>query len=136
MTRIDDAYAIARQKPQSSIRRLRNFWEVAAGKVTADYSVRAVENRGLNCPVRIGHPTIELRTRNAHQSAGHVQPNRMVIVFNRPVDGVARQSVSSGERGDTTILQAAESALSGSPKCAILVGSKIKDRASAKAVCS
>ena len=44
---------------------------------------------------------------NSHQAAWHVQPDSMIVVFNGPVNVIARQAVLTGECCDVTILDAA-----------------------------
>ena len=78
-----------------------------ASKGTSPHSVGAVENRGLDAPLRIAHPGIQLGTRNPHQAAGHVQPERMIVVFDDRINGIAGQAVPAGKSRDAAIFHPA-----------------------------
>src|SRR5580698_10938335 len=100
----------------------------------AAHSVRTIENCGLNFPLRIRAPHIELSLVNPHQSAGHVQPERMGVVLHDPVDGIAGQAVPTSERGHTTAFHSAEPACCRGPERTVTIESKIVDRALAESV--
>ena len=92
-----------RQEPQFSIRGFGGAWAEAAALRVAPHAVRGVENRGLDRPLGIGGPRIQLGPRNAYQAAGRVQPGRMLVVFHHPVNGIAGQSVLAGKCGNTAV---------------------------------
>src|SRR5262249_36207471 len=93
VVRIDDADAIQRPEPQSSIRGLGGLRTEAPGRGTASYSVGVVENCGLDRPPRISQPRVQLGACNAHETAGGVQPERVSVVFQCPVNPITGQSI-------------------------------------------
>jgi hypothetical protein len=79
-------------------------------------------------------PGVQLRPRNAHQTAWHVQPQRPLIVFHCPEHRVARQPVSTVQTGDVAVFHSADSALCGSPERAFGVESQVDDTARGQSV--
>ena len=63
-----------------------------------------------------------------------IQPQCLVVVFHRPVNGIAGQAVLAGQRLNVPAFQPAEAALRRSPECAIRTEPKIQDLAGAKAI--
>ena len=53
----------------------------------------------------------------------------MGVVFHRPINRIARQSVLAGKGGDTTVFQPAEPALGGGPERTVRIESKVVDLA-------
>src|SRR5271165_4232041 len=116
VTRIDDADAVEGCEPQFPIRGLGDTGAVTTiGRMNPD-SVGTVEDRDLDRPLRIGGPRVQLGPGNAHQAAGRVQPHRMLVIFHRPVNRIAGQSVLAGERGHMTVVHSAEAALGCGPE--------------------
>src|SRR5580698_5421564 len=105
--RIDDADTIDSHEPQFSVRGLSDMWGIAAGERTAPDAVGTVENRRMDGPRGILSPRVQLGPGNAHQAAGHVQPESMVVGFRHPVNRIAGQSVSAGKRGNMTVFHPA-----------------------------
>src|ERR1700742_463047 len=99
----------------------------------ASYAVGTVEHsrsdffRRVIILVDSGGPGVQLGATNAHQTTGHVQPERMIVVFDDPMNHITRQSVLVCHRGHAAIFQAAEPALSGYPKPTVPVESKVVD---------
>src|SRR5262249_25803400 len=110
MTRIYDADAVRRCEPYFSVRGLGDPWTVTAANGMAPYPVGVVENRGLYRPRRLSQPGIQLRAQNAPQAAGHIQPERVSLVFQRPLNRIAGQPVVASQRGEAAVFQAAEPA--------------------------
>jgi hypothetical protein len=132
--RIDDADAVARQEPQFSIRGFGDLRAVAARLCTCPDSVGTVKNRDLDRALRISDPRVQLGPGNAQQAAAHVQPERMVVVFHRPVNGVAGQAVLAGKRCDTAVFQPAQPALGCSPERTVPIKLKAVDAALTQAI--
>src|SRR5215510_6106080 len=87
MTRIDDADAVSSQKPQSSVRGLRDLRGVEIYRHRAEPDpVGAVEDSGLERDSRIGSPRLEIGSRNAHEPAGRVQPDRPEVIVHEPMN--------------------------------------------------
>ena len=137
--RIDDADAADRHEPEFPVVRLGRARAVATGSTIAHYSVATVQKRGLDGQLRIvifvnsSGPSLQSGALNAHHAAGHQQPQGLGIVLQRPMYGIARQSVPAGERGDFSILQSAETAVSGGPQC-IPIEPKAVDAPSANGI--
>ena len=127
VTRVDDADAIVRQEPQLSIRRLGDARAVGADARMAPDSVRAVEKRDLDRPLRIGDPRVQVAACDAHEAAGHVQPERMRLVFDDPIDGIAGQPVLAGNRRRMTVLQPAQTGLRRDPERTVPIELKTVD---------
>src|SRR5215470_4467972 len=121
MPRIDDAHAVQARDPQLAVGRPRDLRSVAARNRAAPDPIGVVENRGLDCPPRIfvsvycGGPPVHFRAWDANQPAGHVQPQGMIVVLDRPMNRIAGQSVLAGQRSNAAVLQPAESALCSGP---------------------
>ena len=128
VARIDDADAVESAEPYFSIRGLGDVRGVAAGERMAPYAVGAVENGGLDRPLAscrsLRRPRLQLGARNAHQAAGHVQPERMGVVFHRPMNRIAGQSVLAGQRRDAAVFQPAEPAFGGGPERTVRIEPK------------
>ncbi len=94
--RINHAHAIQGHEPDLPIRGFRDGWIVrAVGKFVHPYSVRAVENGGVDhllrslIPVRCGSPGVHLGVREAHQPTWGIQPERVIVVLYHPVNRIA-----------------------------------------------
>src|SRR6266403_6085070 len=140
VARIDDADAVPRQEQQFSIGGLGDLRAEVAGTGKDPDSIGNVENRGLDEPLRIfvfvngGDPTFQLVARDAHQAAGRVQPEGMVVVFHPPMDRIAGQSILAGQSCNTAVFQPAEPALGGGPQRTLLIESKVVDTSLAQPV--
>src|SRR5208283_2993439 len=66
VTRIDDADAVPRQEPNSSIRGFGNTRAEASRVQMTPNTVRTVENGSLDRPLRIADPRVQLGPGNAH----------------------------------------------------------------------
>ena len=98
-------------------------------------SVGTVEDGGLDGPLRIGRPRVQLGPGNAHQAAGHVQPERMVVVFHRPSERVSQGNpFLLVKRGDTAVFHPAQPALGCGPERTVLIELKAVDAALAQPV--
>src|ERR1700687_424747 len=78
---------------------------------------------------RIANSRVQLRRGDAYEPADHVQPDRMVVVFQAPVHRIAGKSVPGGQSDDTSILHMTESALHGDPQRTVPVESEVVDTA-------
>src|ERR1700676_2175672 len=58
----------------------------------------------------------------------------MIVVFDHPVNGIARQSILARERGNTTVFHVTQSALGCRPERTILIELKALDTASAQSI--
>src|SRR5581483_8197818 len=58
----------------------------------------------------------------------------MGVVFHRPMNRIAGQSVLAGQRHNMAVLQSAESAVGGGPERAVLIESQLVDTPPAKPV--
>src|SRR5262249_15459264 len=138
--RIEHARAVLRHEPQPSILRLRDLRNIASGVVAEPDAVGAVENgrletpTGLFAPLRRGGPGVQLGAGDAHQAAGHVQPERAGVVLDSPVNGVAGQPVPAGQGGPATLCQPAEPAFGGGPERAIRIEAQGVDASLAQSV--
>src|SRR5262245_6207431 len=81
-----------------------------------------------------GAPGVQLGASDAHQTASRVQPERMGIIFNCPMNHIAGQTVLAGQHRHTTVFQAAEPALGCGPECTVLIESQLVDMALAQPV--
>src|SRR6266404_6268503 len=94
---------------------------------TDSYPVRTIKNRYPNRRLRISiflysdTPGVQFGLRNAQHSALRAHPKRMIVVFHRPMNRFARQSILAGKRGDLAVFQATEPAVSGGPQHAVLI---------------
>ena len=61
------------------------------------HSVGAVENCRLDLSSRVGGPRIQFAARYANQTAGHVEPERVVLVLRDPMNRVAGQAILAGQ---------------------------------------
>src|SRR6266478_7971238 len=122
------------------MRGLSDLRTVVASNGKAPNSVRTVENRGLDRLLRTfifvhrGDPGVQLGARKANQTAGRIQPHRMGVVVHRPMNGIARQSIFAGKRGNMPVFQPAETALSGRPQRTVPIGSQVVDTTVAQPV--
>ncbi len=64
-------------------------------------------------------PCVQFRAGNPNQAAGHVQPDSVIVVFHRPMDLIAGQTVLLCQRRNVPILDAAETSFGRSPQPAI-----------------
>ena len=78
---------------------------LAASRAEPD-AVRRIPNRRFNPALRVGDPRVQFGSRDAHQAAGRVQPERTIVVLYRPVNRVARQAIPACERSDAAIFDA------------------------------
>ena len=88
-------------------------WKVAGGNRAEFDAVVGVPQGCLDPALRVGDPRVHFAARDAHQTAGRVQPERVVVVLYRPVNRVAGQAVFGGERCDAATLDPAQAALLG-----------------------
>ena len=85
--------------------------------------------------LRVGDPRVQFGPRDAHQAAGRVQPERTIVVLDRPVNRVARQTIPARERSDAAVLQPADAALLGcGPQRRITIELKTGDSALAQTI--
>src|SRR5262249_13477018 len=130
---IDNADAVVANEPYSSVSRLRHSRTIAAGLGPDFYAVRTVEDHRLNSArstsilVDLGDPGFKIRVSNADQPARHIQPQRMHVVFHRPMHGIARQSVAAGERDHPAALQHAQATSCRGPQRAVWLELKAVD---------
>ena len=61
------------------------------------HSVGAVENCRFDLPLRIGGPRIQFAALYANQTAGRVEPERVVLVLRDPMNPVAGQTILAGQ---------------------------------------
>src|SRR5208337_1768890 len=116
MVRIDDLDSFSRYEPEPAISGLCNPRTVPAGRCRAESdTVGRVQYAHFNRALRICDPRVYFRPGDAYKTASGVQPERMIVVFHRPENGVARQSVPACERRDVTILNSVQDALGGNP---------------------
>src|SRR5262245_43823951 len=59
--------------------------------------------------------------------ASRVEPEGMRVVFHRPMNRIAGQSVLTRQGGNPAVFQPAHPAFSGGPECAFLIESKVAD---------
>src|SRR5260370_29370219 len=83
---------------------------VAIGRRLASHAIGAIENRGFDFTSSVRDPPVQFRSADAYQSAGHVQPNVVILVLNQRVDRVARQAVRAVECGNMIIFDPAQAA--------------------------
>src|SRR5262249_34567933 len=95
------------------------------------YAIGTVEERRVK-PGRGDGPCVQFGARKAYQTADRVQPERMVLVFPSPMNGIAGQSVFAVPRCHAAILQPAEPALGGDPQGSIRAESQLIDAAAAE----
>ena len=74
-------------------------------------AVGRIPNRRFNSMHRVDEPGIQFGPRDAHQTAGGIQPERTIIVLYGPVYGVTGQPIFRCEGGDTAIFDAAQAAV-------------------------
>src|SRR5262249_20584066 len=115
-TRIDDADAISGQEPQSSVRGSGDLRAIQSGERAQRHAIGSVEHSGLHSSRRIVNGRVQFRRSNAYETAGRVQPHRMIVVFQAPVHGVAGQSVPAAHRNDMPVLHMAEAGFHGDPE--------------------
>src|SRR5208283_5150226 len=129
MTRIDSLHAFSRYEPQFAICGLCDGRaEVGRRNRVELDAVRRIPNRRFNPTLRVGDPRVQFASRDAHQTAGRVQPERTIVVLYGPVNRVARQTIPAGERSDAAVFDAAKAALLGSdPQRPIAIKSKAGD---------
>src|SRR5262245_30357015 len=72
--------------------------------------------------------------RNSYQTAGHVEPDIVGVVFYRPMNRVAGQSVVPGQGRHTSVLHPAQPAFGGRPQRTVRIESKVRDKALAETV--
>src|SRR5208337_5050800 len=104
---IDDAYPVGGREPYFPIWRFGHIRRVAAVTPKTPDPIGPVVNRGLNGARRITHPGVQFGTRNPHQAARHVQPEGMIVVFDRPLNGIAGQTVLAGKSRDAAVFHSA-----------------------------
>jgi hypothetical protein len=75
VTWIDDADVAEGQEPQSAIGGLADPRAITDTERMASDSVGTVENRGLDYPVWIVGPGVQLRPGNSHEATGRIQPD-------------------------------------------------------------
>src|ERR1700758_107678 len=125
--RIDEADPVPREEQDFSIRTLRDLWGEVADSGKTPHTIRGIKNCDLNRRGRTlsfiysGSPCIELGAFDSYQTARRIEPKRVVVTFNTPVNLVARQSVFAGQRGQTIVLQTAQPAFSGDPERALVI---------------
>src|SRR5271165_5728228 len=134
VTRIDDADAIPRQEPQFAIGGLSDDRVRASTTQIASNSIRAVENRAMDRPLRIGKPRVELGLSNAHQTTARINPERLSVVSRRPANSVAGQSVLDGRRANTAVFYSAEPALSRGPDRTVSIKLKVDNAAPGQSI--
>src|SRR5208283_4226645 len=81
----------------------------------------------------VGNPRVHFVPGDAHEAAGRIQPERLIVVLHRPVNRIAGQTVLAGERSDAAIFKPAEAALGCDPQCPIPIESKVGDSSLAQA---
>src|SRR5580700_7119112 len=96
------------------------------------HSVRAVQNCRFDLSLRIGRPCIQLGARYANQTAGHVDPERVVLVLRDPKSLIARQAILAGQCYNTAILDSAYAAIRCRPNSTIGLEAQRADPASAE----
>src|SRR5215471_6669682 len=133
MAWIDHAGTIRPGEPQLPIRRLGDQRSVADRSRGDPDTVIAIEGGDLDLPGRIsaihrGCPPVQLRPRDANERAWHLQPDRVRMVFDRPMDAVAREAVSAGQPCDAALLQSAQAARGGDPEGAVWLQSQAADQ--------
>src|SRR5262249_5287582 len=131
---INHAHAPHSPEPQSSIRGPGGRWTEARCRRTASYSVKVIENCDLDRPHRINQPGVDLRAHNTDQAAGHIQPERVSIVFHHPMHSIAGQPVLALQRGDAAVFQPAETTFGRGPERTVAVESQTADLARAESV--
>ena len=76
---------------------------VAGTGRVASHSIRGVENRGrdglLRIAIQASNSCRAIRTRPQDM----YKPDRMIVILQSPVNGVAGQSVPAGERGNAAV---------------------------------
>ncbi len=77
---------------------------------------------------------MQLGTGDAHEAARHVQPCEMIVIFNRPVHGVAGQAIFARQRKDPPVPDPAQPTLGCRPDRALLPKAKIGDAAGAEPI--
>src|SRR5262249_4110708 len=133
VARIDNVDTIRVREPQSSIRGPGHKRRVRAKQRSSPDSIEIIKGRSFDCRLRVvadvrgGAPRVPLLTQYAHQTARHVHPQSPLIVFDRPVNGVAWKTVFRPQRGNSPVSQPAESALRRDPKCAFVVQPQVGD---------
>jgi hypothetical protein len=82
----------------------------------------------------VGGPRLQVRSCDPRQAACGVEPECLVIVLDRPVHRIARQSVLRLEGVDPSVLDSAEAALRRNPERAVRIEVEIADDSPSQAV--
>src|SRR3974390_2512228 len=131
---IEHGEAVPRGEPYFTVWGLADFRTCHRYGDITPYAIESAKNRELDRAIRLTVPGLRLGVPNAHQSAGHGQPQGMVVIFYRPMDFVARQPVLAAQRGSMSVFQAAQPALGRGPQRSVSVDAQVADRAFSKAV--
>src|SRR5262249_41575061 len=126
-TRVDDAQAIWRKKPEPSVGRLGYPWVCGRSDRLTPDPIRAVEYRDGDAPCGIRQPPVHIFSADPHQPAGRVQPQRLVVVSNDVLNRVAGQAIRPRQRRNAAISQPTQSSRSRSPERAIRIGAEAAD---------
>ena len=136
VVRIDHLDTFSRYEPELSIGGFRDGRIEVGGRNGPERdAVRRAPKFRFDPAGRVGDPRVQLVTRDTHETAGRVHPQRTTVVFDRPVNRVARQTVGSRERADAAILDPAEAAFFGcGPHRAIAIEPETRDMALAEPI--
>src|SRR5271169_5373690 len=134
LMRIDELNPFSRMEPQPTVAGLRDRRTEVERNRAEPHTVRCVPTRRLNPARRIGDPRFQLAPCDAYQTTDRVQPQRTVVVFHRPMNGVAGQAVLRGERSNSAVFDAAKAPLRSSPHGSFPVDSQTRDMALTQAL--
>src|SRR5580704_18769321 len=90
--------------------------------------------RGVFVPLDRSGPGIQFGTRNPHQAAGCIDPDRVKVVFDRPVSPIAWQPMFRCQRNEATVFQPAKPPFCRSPKRTVRFDPKIIDASRSQTV--
>ena len=131
---IDDAHAVEAGEPQASVGGPGHLRTVGPEIGVAQRAVARVVGDEVDTGCRVRDPPVQLVSFDADQRAVHLQPQGARVVFDGPLDGVARQPVADVQRVDAPSRDSAQPALGRHPQRAMPVVVHAVDVAGAQPV--